>query len=414
MLKKLSPCYAERSSSNRGEYHMAGQTDIIVIGAGVIGLSIAYHLALQNNNLQIVIIEKEKFHGAGSTAQCTGGIRHQFTNVLNIQLTKMSYPKFVRFAADMGYPIYFRRQGYLLLTAQQAKWRELRSINEQLNRLDLPAQLLTTEEIASSYPFVSTGDLLGGSYCPLDAYADPYGVMEGYYRQCRKLGVQVLCNTEVVDVSKSNGSVTGVVCRQTGQSVEQAASREILNAPVVINAAGPHLHILASLAGVTLPAAPYRRQVYVCAPMTAIPTNSPLIVDIDTGFYLHVERNGVLLLGGTDRDSSPGLATVVDRNQMPEFIEAATSRMPVLNESQITRIYAGIRSLTPDGLGLMGETAIKGFYCVGGFGGNGFMHAPAIGQIISCLVMGEQPPIDPAPFSPERFNDHSPAEGILF
>ena len=390
---------------------MTVQADIIIVGAGVIGLSIAYHLALHNNGLQIVIIEKEKFHGAGSTAQCTGGIRHQFTNTQNIQLTMLSYPKFVRFAADMKYPIYFRKQGYLLLTTQQAKLQELSIINEQLNKLDLPSQLLTPKEIANRYPYISTGDLLGGSYCPLDAYADPYGVMEGYYRQSRKLGVQVFCNTEVVDVNINNGSVTGVVCQQTDNP---AASREILNAPMVINAAGPHLHMVARLAGCSLPAAPYRRQVYVCAPMTAIPANCPLVVDLDTGFYLHAERNGILLLGGTDRDSSPGLEPMADRSKLPEFIEAATSRIPILEESQITRIYTGIRSLTPDGFGIMGETATKGFYCAGGFGGNGFMHAPAIGQTMSCLVMGEQPPIDPTPFSPERFSENSPVEGILF
>lgn len=393
---------------------MARQADIIIIGAGVIGLSTAYHLARQNNSLQIIVIEKEKFHGAGSTAQCTGGIRHQFTNPINIQLTKISYPQFLRFAADMEYPIYFRKRGYLLVTGRAARWQELQDIIKQLNHLDVSAQLLAPEEIAAGYPFVLTGDLLGGSYCPLDAYADPYGVMEGYYRQCRKLGVQVLCNTEVTGINTSDSAVTGVVCRQNGQSNNPAAGGETLDAPVVINAAGPHLHLVARLAGLTLPAAPYRRQVYVCAPMPAIPADIPLLVDMDTGFYVHAEKNGILLLGGTDRDSSPGLETLVDRSRLPDFIEAATSRVPALEEAQVTRIYTGIRSLTPDGLGILGETGVRGFYCAGGFGGNGFMHAPAIGQIMSCLVLGEQPPLDPAPLSPERFNNASNAEGALF
>ncbi|WP_347490521.1 FAD-dependent oxidoreductase [Desulfoscipio sp. XC116] len=392
---------------------MSMQADIIIIGAGVIGLSTAYHLACRKDNLRIVILEKEKFHGAGSTAQCTGGIRYQFTNPVNIQLTKISYPHFLRFAATMQYPIYFRRRGYLLVTGKENRRQELHNIIEQLNRLEVPARLLAPKDIAAAYPFVLTEDLLEGSFCPPDAYADPYGVMEGYYRQCRGLGVQVLCNTEVTGIKVRSNRVAGVLCRHTRQD-GRPTEEDTISAPAVINAAGPHLHLLARLAGLALPAAPYRRQVYVCAHMPAIPADIPLIVDLDTGFYMHAEKNGILLLGGTDHDSAPGLETVVDRSRLSNFIESAIGRVPVLEDAQITRIYTGIRSLTPDGLGILGETEINGFYCAGGFGGNGFMHAPAIGLITSCLILGEQPPLDPAPLSPNRFNNAPIAESALF
>ncbi|MBF7082524.1 FAD-binding oxidoreductase [Desulfallas sp. Bu1-1] len=382
---------------------MALTSDVVVIGAGVIGLSTAYHLTRKNKNLRIIVVEKEKFHGAGSTAQCTGGIRHQFTNPLNIQLTQISYPYFLRFAAEMQYPIYFRKRGYLFVTTQESRMQSLAEIVHQLESRDIPAELIDPEEIASRYPFIKTGDLLGGSYCPLDAYADPYGVMEGYYRQCRRMNVEVICNTGVESIITRNGEVKGVRAKQ----VE-------ISAPVVINAAGPHLHLVARTAGIHLPAAPYRRQVYVCAPLQQIPAGIPLVVDMDTGFYVHAEKNGILLLGGTDRDSSPGLEPVVDRSRLLPFIEAATARIPILEDAQVTRIYTGIRSLTPDGLGILGETGVKGFYCAGGFGGNGFMHAPAIGLITACLVLGEKPPLDVTPLSPGRFINSRPGENALF
>ncbi len=390
------------------------QTDIIIIGAGVIGLSTAYHLALQNSKQRIIILEKEKFHGAGSTAQCTGGIRYQFTNPINIQLTQISYPYFLRFVADMHYPIYFRRRGYLFVTTSQERWHELHEIHNQLDAFKVPSQLFNREEIHTVYPFISTSDLLGGSYCALDAYADPYGVMEGYYRQCRKLGVQVLCNAEVTDINVKNNHVTSVLYKPTNRPISPTTEPNEINATVVINTAGPHLHLLARMAGLELPVAPYRRQVYVCSPMPIIPAQVPLLVDLDTGFYLHVEKNGVLLLGGTDRDIAPGLETVVDRGRLTDFIATAIKRVPALEDAQITRIYTGIRSLTPDGLGILGETKIKSLYCVGGFGGNGFMHAPAIGLITACLVLGKQPPLDPTPFSPNRFTDATLAEKALF
>lgn len=382
---------------------MADTIDVIIVGAGVIGLSIAYHLADKNKNLRITLLEKEKFHGAGSTAQCTGGIRHQFTNPLNIKLTKMSYPHFVSFAGSMKYPIYFRKKGYLFVTTRESHWQTLLKIKEQLTNEEIPMDLLTPENIKERHPLIETCDLLGGGYCPWDAYADPYGVMEGYYKQCRRLGVEVLVNRPVEAVITKAGRAAGVHTKEGD-----------LYAPVVINAAGPHLHLVAHTAGVDLPAAPYRRQVYVCAPMPGVPAHTPLIVDLDTGFYLHVEKNGILLLGGTDRDTSPGLEPVVERSRMWPFIEAAMTRIPLLEEARITGIYTGIRSLTSDGLGILGETSVRGFYCVGGFGGSGFMHAPALGMITSDLIVGETPALDIAPLSPLRFIRSQRQEEALF
>ncbi|WP_051273632.1 NAD(P)/FAD-dependent oxidoreductase [Desulfotruncus alcoholivorax] len=382
---------------------MAVTADVIITGAGVIGLSTAYNLAAKKPGLSIVLVEKEKFHGAGSTAQCTGGIRHQFAHPLNITLTKISYPFFQRFAAQMEYPIYFRKRGYLFVTGESSKYASLLEMKTTMDRLEVPSEIIGPGEIAGRYPFVRTEDLIGGSYCRLDAYADPYGVMEGYYRQCRRLGVKVFCNTEVSSLITRNGRIEGV----------KAGSFEA-RAPVVVNAAGPHLHLVARLAGIDLPAAPYRRQVHMCAPMKQIPSDIPLIVDLDTGFYIHAERNGILLLGGTDRQTSPGLDPVVDRSGLFEFIEAATQRIPVLEDAEITGIYAGIRSLTPDGLGILGETELQGFYCIGGFGGNGFMHAPAVGLIAACLILGINPPVDPAPLSPQRFNAIRQKETVVF
>lgn len=379
------------------------KADIIIIGAGIAGLSIAYHLMQKNQDLHIIILEKEKFHGAGATAQCTGGIRHQFTNPVNIQLTRLSYPEFLRFTATMDYPIYFRRDGYLFVTTSPERLQGLAAMRELLEEDGVPVEMLAPEDLAGRYPYLETGDLLGGSICPLDAYADPHGVTEGYFKQCRRMGVEVLYNAPVDAITVVDGRVTGV-----------RAGEMALDAPVVINAAGPHLHLVARLAGVNLPAQPRRRQVYVCAPLPAVPAGIPLTVDLDTGFYVHAEKNGTLLLGGTDRNCSPGLDTAVDRSLLPGFIETAISRIPALEEARITRIYTGIRSVTPDGLGILGETTVRGFYCVGGFGGNGFMHAPAAGMLTAALVLGEKPPLDPAPLSPHRFGETVWSEGNLF
>lgn len=368
------------------------QTDVLIIGAGVTGLSIAYHLAGLKPDLKITVVEKEKFPGLGSTAQCTGGIRHQFTSPVNVQMTMLSLPHFKKFTAETGYPIYFRQQGYLFLTSRNDRLAGLNEMAALLESFHLPIETLTPADIAERYPYIACDDLAGGTFCPLDGYADPHGVVQGYLKQAVRRGVQVSCEERVVSIAVSGGGVCGVT-----------TDRRAIGTGIVINAAGPQLAEIAALAGVTLPAGPFRRQVYVCTPVPSIKPGIPLTVDLDTGLYIHAEKSGTLLLGGTDRDTAPGLDTAVDRSLLNGFIEAALLRFPSLQDTCIQRVYAGIRCLTPDYHAILGETGIKGFYCAGGFSGHGFMHAPATGLCMARLILGEPPPIDITALSPERF-----------
>lgn len=380
------------------------RADIAVIGAGVIGLSIAYHLALRDNSRRIIVIEREKFPGMGSTAQCTGGIRYQFSSRANIMLTKISMPCFLRFPAEMGYPIYFRQRGYLFLSARRESISVFGRNLSLLSEMDIPAEHVRPNQLAARYPFLKTDDLVGGAFCALDGYADPYGVCQGYLQQARRLGVKFYCEEEVTGVDLSGDEITGLT-----------TTRRKVRCPVVVNAAGPHLPYIGGT-GLVIPAGPYRRQVYVCSPVEGIPGSIPLVVDMDSGFYVHAEKNGTLLLGGTDRDSSPGLNTDVNWSLLDGFIEAATARIPTLAEGRLVRAYVGIRSLTPDYHGIMGQApGIRGYYLAGGFAGNGFMHSPAIGQIMALLILdGECPLMDISPFSPDRFGKSNSREDNIF
>jgi len=366
--------------------------DVVIVGAGVIGLSIAYHLSL-TGNLQIAVLEREKTPCMGSTAYCTGGIRHQFSTPANVAMSKISLPFFRRFSAEMEYPIYFRQRGYLLLTTDSNRLKVFEDTLKIMEGFDIPANFLSPAQVADRFPFIETGDLEGGTFCPLDGYADPYGVTMGYFKQARKSGVEVFCREEVIDIQISAGKVEGVV----------TSSGEI-SCHVLVNAAGPHLPEIGKLAGINIPARPYRRQVYVCSPLEGISGESPLVVDMDSGFYLHTEKSGTMLLGGTDRDAHPGTETSVDWSLLDNFIESAVNRIPCLQDGKLVRAYVGIRSLTPDYLGIIGEhPLLKGFFIAGGFAGNGFMHSPAIGLITSRLITeGRCDLLDTAPLSPER------------
>ncbi|MCL6610168.1 MAG: FAD-binding oxidoreductase [Peptococcaceae bacterium] len=366
--------------------------DVVVTGAGVIGLSIAYHLSL-TGKLKIAVIEKERFPCMGSTAYCTGGIRHQFSSPTNVALTKISLPYLKNFEKEMDYPVYFFHRGYLFVSSNPDRLKEFERNLAVLKDFDVPAEFLAPEEIAGRHPYIRTDDLVGGTTCPLDGYADPYGVTMGYFKQARKRGVEVFLREEVTGIAISNNQVRGVT-----------TSSGRFSCRVLVNAAGPGLPEIGKLAGIEIPARPYRRQVYVCAPLEGIPGRAPLVVDMDTGFYMHTEKSGTMLLGGTDKDSFPGTDTAVDWSLLDGFIESAVLRIPRLQDAQLVRAYVGTRSLTPDYLGIIGEHPdLEGFFIAGGFAGNGFMHSPAIGLIVSQLITeGKCSLLDTAPLSPAR------------
>lgn len=369
-------------------------TDVVVVGGGVIGLSIAYNLLKKNSSLKVTVLEKEMFVGTGSTAACTGGIRHQFSTRTNVELTLVSLPYFARFEKEMEYPVYFRQDGYLFVTARESQLESFQRDAALQNQLGAPTRILSREEIAQEFPYLETSDLLGGSFCPADGYADPYGVVQGYLQQAKKLGARVLTEEPVTAIHVTNGRVSGVTTPR----------REIFT-EVVINAAGPYASEVAALAGAHIPVRPYRRQVFVAAPITQLDGPIPLTVDMDSGFYLHRELNGYLLLGGTDKDLAPGYSTAVDWRGFDRVAEAAVARIPVLEEVKVTKAYAGLRSLTPDFQAIFGETGeVRGLYCANGFTGHGFMHSPAIGLLMAELVLeGQTIVLDTGPLSPRRF-----------
>ncbi len=380
--------------------------DVIITGAGVIGLSIAYNLAVKKKGLKITVIEQEKLPGMGSTAQCTGGIRHQFTSKLNVNLTKLSMPYFRKFNSQMDTPIFLRQRGYLFCTGQDKRLAEFKNMLKTTKELGIPTQFFTREQLQQRYPFLNTEDIKGATYCPVDAYADPGNVVQGYYKQAARQGVEVRLGEAVEEILVRGGRMAGV-----------KTDKGELSAPVVVNAAGPGFNRLASLAGLEVPSRPFRRQVYVCASMENIPRQSPLVVDSDTGFYMHVEKNGTLLLGGTDKDTAPGTSTAVDWSCLDNFIEAAVNRIPTLDQAELMRAYVGIRSLTPDYHGIVGESkGLPGFFLAGGFGGQGFMHAPAVGLIAAQLIVdGKCELVDTSKLSPDRFETNSlNTEGAVF
>jgi sarcosine oxidase subunit beta len=239
-----------------------------------------------------------------------------------------------------------------------------------------------------------THDLVGGSFCVDDGSADPYSMLQAFLARARGRGLRLLTGHPVVGLVREGDRVTGIRTPQGDWS-----------APLVIDCAGPYADQVGAMAGVAIPSKPYRRQVMVTEPLPVLPEVFPLIVDLDTGFYVHRQGRSAVLMGGTDKDIKPGLDTEVDWDAFDAVFRAAAARVPPLAEAQVMRAYAGVRDLTPDYHGILGPAGpAPGLHVACGFSGHGFMHAPAIGILMTEILLdGRASSMDIAPLSLDRF-----------
>lgn len=368
--------------------------DVVIVGGGVVGASVAYHLLARSAGLRVTLLEREAELGTGATAKATGGVRHQFSTETNIRLTLLSYPYFVEAEERLGAPVDFVRHGYLFVTTDAATLETSRRAVELQRRLGVDSEILDPSACGRALPALVTDDLAGGSFCAADGSADPHALLRAFVARARDRGLSVLTGAAAVDVLHGGGRVTGV----------RTPDGEIA-APAVIDCAGPHADEIGALAGIDIPSKPFRRQVMVTEPLPDFPGVFPLIVDLDTGWYVHRQGRSAVLMGGTDKSTHPGHDTTVDWSAFAAVFEAAGRRVPPLAEARVMRAYAGVRDLTPDYHGILGQAPeLAGFYVACGFSGHGFMHAPAIGRLMAELVLdGRASSMDVAPLALARF-----------
>jgi sarcosine oxidase subunit beta len=368
--------------------------DVVIVGAGIIGGSVAFHLLERDPALRIVVLEKEPEPGTGATSKATGGVRFQFSTEANVRLTQLSYRYFTHAEEILGSPVDFTRHGYLFVTTDPATLEQCRH-NVALQRgLGVASELLTPAQIQTHLASLVTHDLVGGTFCADDGSADPYSMLRAFLARGRGRGLRLLTEHPVTGLVRSGERVTGV-----------RTPRGEWSAPIVVDCAGPYADQIGAMAGVSIPSKPYRRQVMVTEPLPLLPPVFPLIVDLDTGFYVHRQGQSAVLMGGTDKDIKPGLDTTVDWDAFDAVFRAAAIRVPPLAEAQVMRAYAGVRDLTPDYHGILGPAAqAPGLHVACGFSGHGFMHAPAIGILMTEILLdGRAGSMDIAPLSLDRF-----------
>lgn len=373
---------------------MGDHPDVLIIGGGVIGCSIAYHVLRREPTARVVVLEREAMVGTGSTSKATGGIRHQFSSEENIRLTQLSLPLYQRFEEETGYSVHFRPHGYLFVTGSLAVLEKLQEGVALQQRLGVRSRVVSPGEIADFVPGIRTDDLVAGTFCDQDGSAEPAAAVQGFAARARALGAEFRFDERVVGITRAGDRVIGA-----------ETTRGTTTSDVVVIAAGPYSAQIAGLAGVDVPAPAFRRQVSVAAPLAELDVEMPLTTDADSGFVLHRTGHGDLLLGGTDKDTRPGFGLDVDWDGIERVLRAGAHRIPLLIRAQVRRTYVGLRALTPDLHPILGRVqGVAGLIVACGDNGKGFMHAPAIGLLVSEEILdGRGASLDLSPFRLERF-----------
>jgi sarcosine oxidase subunit beta len=391
---------------------MTETADVVIIGSGIVGSSVAYHLTEQGCT-NVLVIEREAHQGKGSTGKSMGGVRAQFATPVNIQMSRYSIDFFSRFDDVIGYPADYRAHGYLFCATTERHLAYLRANRERQLALGLKnVEEVDAAGIARFVPQLRVDDILGGTYCPTDGFVDPHSVMMGFMLKARERGARLWLNTDVNGIEVSG--IAGVAPAMSAQR-ERAGARRILgvntsrgfvSSPVVVNAAGPWAASVAKMAGVDLPVEPLRRQLVPTEPFADLPQRFPMVIDMSTGFHFRREGKGILL-AWNDPEETPGFKTDFDPAFVEKILTRAADRVPCLVDAGVNprRAWAGLYEMTPDHHAIIGAAPdVKGLFFANGFSGHGVMHSPASGRITADLILhGQSELIDTTLLGVERF-----------
>jgi sarcosine oxidase subunit beta len=352
--------------------------EVVIIGGGIVGSSIAYHLT-EAGCTDVLVIERETAQGKGSTGKSMGGVRAQFSTPISIQMSLYSIPFYASFDERLGHPAGYRPQGYLFCATSEKHLAYLRANHEKQVALGLKnVRLVTAEEIRGRFPQLRSDDIIGGSFCSTDGFVDPYSAMIGLMSWAAEHGATLWKHTELTGIRRDSRGVAGV-----------ETTRGAVETRKVVNAAGPWAAAIADTAGVDLPVEPLRRMLVPTEPFDQFPHDAPMIIDMSNGFHFRPEGLG-FLMAWNDPEETPGYKTDFEPTFIEKILTRAADRVPIFENLAVNpkRAWAGLYEMTPDHHPILGEAPqLPGFFLANGFSGHGVMHAPATGKILSDLIL---------------------------
>ena len=352
--------------------------EVVIIGGGIVGSSIAYHLTAAGCK-DVLVIERETAQGKGSTGKSMGGVRAQFSTPVNIQMSLYSIPFYANFDERLGYPGGYRPQGYLFCATHEKHLTYLRTNYDKQVAMGLKdVRLITADEIRSRFPQLRADDIVGGSFCPTDGFVDPYSAVIGFMTWAVDHGAKLWKNAVVTAIARDDNEISGV-----------ETSKGSISTRKVVNCAGAWAAEVAMMVNIELPVKPLRRMLVPTEPFDQFPHTAPMIIDMSNGFHFRPEGRG-FLLAWNDPEETTGYKTDFEPAFVEKILIRAADRVPIFENLAVNpkRAWAGLYEMTPDHHPILGAVPeVPGFFLANGFSGHGVMHAPATGKILADLVL---------------------------
>jgi glycine/D-amino acid oxidase-like deaminating enzyme len=381
--------------------HIKKPFDVIVIGAGVIGSSIAYHLSRQK--VKVLLLEKGDI-AEGSSGACDGMVFLQSKKPgIHLQLALESRNQFAQIQEALPYPIEYRECGGLVVIETQDEWIAMQHFVKEQQGAGLNVSLLTVDEVKEIEPHLSE-HILGATYSPLDGQVNPISLSLGFALGAKALGSSLMINTSVYSIDIVAGS---------GFVVETQAGR--FNASMIVNATGVHAPSIGAMVGVDIPIKPRRGQILVTekapsilnhcmisAQYIAAKYNPEIAAGGCEGISIEQTESGNLLLGSTREFA--GFDKRTTAGGLQRIAANTTSLIPMLKQVNVIRSFAGLRPYTPDGMPILGPVeSVPGFYIAAGHEGDGVALAPITGERIAKMIIDGKVPASLDCFGLDRF-----------
>lgn len=356
---------------------MKNKASVVIIGGGVTGCAVAYELAKRNVKDIMVLEQNTLFSGA--TGRCGAGVRQQWGTEMNLKLSIGSVKRFETLQEELEYPydIEFSQTGYFMPAYTEKQLIQFQKNIELQRKFGLDVKFLKPEECRSIVPIVNLDGLMGATFHDKDGHLNPFHTTAAYARACKRLGVEIYTQTEVVAVHTTNHQITGVSTNQGEIACD-----------TVVNAAGGWSQVVAQMAGVKIPCYSERHQILITEPIE--PLFRPMVMSFYHNFYTQQEPNGAIIMGIGD----PSEPKEINQGHTYKFLhkcsKVVTDVLPPLKNARVVRQWAGLYNMSPDKTPIIGETPVKGFYVNCGFSGHGFMIAPMTSTLVAQMICGEE------------------------
>jgi len=379
-------------------------SDVIIVGAGVIGASIAYHLSL-NGVKNILVVESNPEAGKGSTCRATGGYRGQFGSKINVQLSLISRQKLIDFKYEHGIDPGYLPAGYIFAAENTSEMTSLTLANSLQQSCGLrDAMLVSADDIRKLNPHINSENILGGSFCQSDGFIKPMNILQGYINSAKNNGVEFLYNTKVTGINRSPSNI---------MSIE--TSNGTIKGDAIVNAAGAWAAEIAAFAGETLPVRKLKRQVCRIKEKNTLPENTPMTIWINSAFHFRMRDEHLILLMPDEPADNYDLN--IETAWLERVFNTAKQKIFALKNCSIDTAasWAGYYEVSPDEHLILGRAeSLNNFYYANGSSGHGVMHSPAIGELLANIICGKKNEIDTDILSTKRFSSGKTIEQIHF